>query len=144
MPGLALFLLTHVFRQPVRSLPFHLELAQYFHTLVTIFTRADGEPGDFDTVFGFSGLPYYLIHLALQRAHDDEIAPVCGATVLPPALRPNVHDDLVSLYQLLAQDERFARYAFPDLDFGQELPPDMFKLVHGHLRAEHKAFIDHL
>ena len=88
-------------------MPFHLELAQYFHTLVGIFTRADGNPGDFDTVFGFSGLPYYLIHLALQRAHDDEIAPVCGATILPPALRPYVSEDLVAMYDILAHDDRF-------------------------------------
>ena len=128
----------------MRPLPFHLELANYFHALVNIFTRADGDPADFNTVFGFSGLPYYLIHLALQRAHDDEIAPVCASTLLPPALRPNVKDDLVSQYHILAQDERFAHLAFPDLDFGNELPPAMFDLVQGHLVAEHKAFIDHL
>ena len=125
-------------------MPFHVELATYFHALVDIFTRSDGEPEDFSTVFGYSVLPYFVIHLALQRAHDDEIAPVCGATLCPPALRPNIHDDLVAQYDILAQDARFAHLAFPELGFGRELPPETSAAVRGYLIAEHKAFIDRL
>ena len=121
-----------------------MELAAYFHALVDIFTRSDASPGDYDTVFGFSSLPYYLIHLALQRAHDEELAPPCAATICPPALRPNLQKDLLAQYALLAKDARFAHMTFPKPDFGQDLPPDMQSLVKEHLNAEHRAFIDHL
>ena len=121
-----------------------MELAAYFHALVEIFGRADGDPGDFDTVFGFSGLPYYMIHLALQRAHDDEIAPTCAATMCPPALRPNVRSDVDCQCDVLSQDTRFAHLAFPKLDFGQKLPSATRRAVLDYLVAEHKAYVDHL
>ena len=125
-------------------MPFHVELAAYFHALVAIFGRADCDPSDFDTVFGFSSIPYYMIHLSLQRAHDEKIAPSCAATVCPPALRPNDDEDLISYYHVLSHDSRFAHLAFPNLDFGRDLPPGMKAMVLSLLRDEHKAYIDHL
>ena len=128
----------------MRPLPFHIELASYFHALVQIFTRSDAPPEDFSTVFGFSILPYYMIHLALQRAHDDKLPQPCGATVCPPALRPNIPEDVFAQYAVLAQDARFAHMAFPDLGFGREIPPETRRQVQQFLSAEHRDFINHL
>ena len=116
----------------------------YFLPMVDIYTRADAQPGDYDTTFGLSGIPYYTIHLALQRAHDDEIAPTCGATVMPPALRPYLHEDILSQYEKMSHDPRFAHLDFPALEFGRQIPENLVSIVREHLLAEHAAFINHL
>ena len=134
----------NVFSYPVQPLPYHLELGQYFYPLVDIFRRADAQPGDYSTCFGLSGAPYYSIHLSLQRAHDDVIAPTCSATLMPIALQPFVHEDMVAKYDLLSHDPRFSHLNFPSLGFGQEIPVDLARIIHDYLATEHQAFIDHL
>ena len=134
----------YFFSHPVRPMPFHMELATYFHSLVDIYGRSDAEPGDYSTTFGLSTAPFYSVHLGLQRAHDDRIPRSCAATLLPPALRPSLQVDRVAQYHLMAQDERFAHLAFPDLNFEQEIPPETLAAVRNTLNAEHAAFIDHL
>ena len=112
--------------------------------MLDIFRRADAQPEDYTTSFGLSSIPYYSIHLSLQRAHDNEIAPTCSATLMPVALRPFVHEDMVAQYDLLSQDPRFSHLHFPELGFGQEIPVDLARVIHDYLMAEHRAFIDHL
>lgn len=116
----------------------------YFHAMVDIFTRADADPSDYSTAFGLSILPYYSIHLYLQRAHDEKIAPTCAATVMPPALRPNIHEDILAQYELMSQDPQYSHLNFPSLDFGREVPHNLAHVVHNFLREEHRAFIEHL
>ena len=134
----------YTFRYPVQPLPFHIELGQYFHPMLDIYRRADAQPGDYSTSFGLSGIPYYSIHLALQRAHDDVIAPTCSATLMPVALQPYVREDMLAQYDLLSQDPRFSHLNFPALGFGQEIPVDLAQVIHDYLLAEHEAFIHHL
>ena len=128
----------------MQPLPFHLELGQYFFPMLDIYRRADAQPGDYSTSFGLSGIPYYSIHLSLQRAHDDAIAPTCSATLMPVALRPFVHEDMVAQYELLSQDPRFTHLNFPALGFDQEIPVELARVIHDYLVAEHEAFIQHL
>ena len=132
------------FRFPVAPLPFHLEVACYFHVLTTIFRHADADPRDYATIFGFSSVPEFMTHLVLQRTDDARLILSCPATILPPALRPSVTEDLLARYESMSLDPGLADQDFPPLDFGQHIPAEIHETIVQSLIREQRAFILHL
>ena len=125
-------------------LPFHLELKTYFLELVGIFRRSDSRGENFSTIFMFSSDPLQLLHLTLQRAHDDKINPTCGATVIPPAFRSNLPMDVIERYSMLSNDPRFTHMVFPELTWNREIPQDLHDFVVRSIDEEHEKFVKHL
>ena len=125
-------------------LPFHLEVACYFHVLTALFRHADADPRDFATIFGFSSVPEFLMHLILQRTDDAKLKLSCAATLLPPALRPSVTEDLLARYESMSMDPNLVDQIFPQLDFGQQIPAAIRETIVQDLIREQRAFILHL
>ena len=132
------------FRIPIVPLPFHLELASYFHVLVDLYRRADADPRDFSTLFGFSSVPEFLMHLILQRTDDEKLKAACGPTLLPPALRPSIPEDLLSRYESMSYDPAMAQLLVQNLDFGRQIPANIRAIIERDLIAEQRNFIMHL
>ena len=125
-------------------LPFHLEVACYFHVLTAIFRHADADSRDFATIFGYSSVPEFMTHLVLQRTDDAKLLLSCPATILPPALRPSVTEDLLARYESMSLDPDLADQEFPELDFGQHIPVNTRDNIVRALIREQRAFIVHL
>lgn len=125
-------------------MPFHLEVACYFHVLTTLFRHADADPRDFSTIFGSSSVPEFMTHLVLQRTDDARLMLSCPATILPPALRPSVTEDLLARYESMSLDPNLNDQEFPELGFGQHIPPEIHATIVRDLIREQRAFILHL
>ena len=141
---LYIFMITVFSRIPIIPLPFHLELASYFHVFVDLYRQHDADPRDFSTLFGSSAVPEFLLHLVLQRTDDERLKPSCPATLLPPALRPSVPEDIMSRYESMSYDPALARLLVQNLDFGQQLPSNVRDMIVEDLIKEQKQFILHL
>ena len=84
------------------------------------------------------------MHLVLQRTDDERLKVSCAPTLLPPALRPSVPEDLLSRYESMSYDPALARLLVQNLEFGQQMPPEIRSMIVEDLIKEQKRFIMHL
>ena len=132
------------FSIPITPLPLHLELASYFHDMVALYRHHDADPRDFSTLFGSSAVPEFMLHLVLQRTDDELLISACPPTLLPPALRPSMPEDVLSRYESMSYDPALARALIQNLDFGNQIPPEIRERIVRDLINEQKNFILHL
>ena len=138
------YFISSCFSIPITPLPFHLELASYFHEMVDLYRRHDADPRDFSTLFGSSAVPEFMMHLVLQRTDDELLISACPPTLLPPALRPSVPEDVLSRYESMSYDPALARALIQNLDFGNQIPPEVREQIVRDLIKEQRDFIMHL
>ena len=133
-----------IFRHAIPCLPYHLELALYFHALTVLYRHHDADAREFSTVFGYSRQPEFTLHLVLQRTDDDRIVISCSATLLPPALRPSSPSDVRARYESMSMDPAYANLAFPTLDFDRQVPDNIHAIIRENLIEEQRSFVLHL
>ena len=112
--------------------------------LTELYRHSDADPRDFSTIFGFSSVPEFFLHLILQRTDDNLLLPSCAATVLPAALRPSIHEDLLARYETMSFNRELVDLVFPNLGFQREIPDDIRALIVNDLIREQSNFINHI